>query len=142
LVESNGTTAVAPGAGTFVQIGTANTALTTAADVILDSISPTYTSAAALQSALETLGVGNFKLAGAGAVAAGNTVDMLIAYNTGASINIADLTIHAGTTAVNNTAAGVAGGIENGATLAVHDLVHLTSTVGLANFTAQNIHFV
>jgi hypothetical protein len=112
------------------------------ADVILDDIAPNYQNAQALQHALATSGVGNIELNGLGVLAA-HEVDILVAYNsvnptTGVtSINIADVTL------TNANAAGGAA-INDTALLnpVVHDLVHLPSLLGLANFAPHNINFL
>jgi hypothetical protein len=115
----------------------------TLANVVLDAIGPVYANAAALQQALGTHAVGNLDLAGTG-VAAHTEVDILVAYNTGTSVNIADVTLaNTSAAALTDTAAIAALGTAAGTvTLAVHDLVHITSTLGLANFSAHNIYFI
>jgi hypothetical protein len=150
-----GSIGAVPTFATYVQEGTANTALTLAnAQVVLDSIAPTYANAAALQAALQTQAIGNIVLNGAG-VAAHTEADLLVAYNTGTGITIADVTFNnlAGNTAVNDTAAAstldVAGpggstGHVAGFVLSVHDLIHINTTggVGLANLATHNIGFL
>ncbi len=115
----------------------------TLANVVLDAIGPIYANAAALQQALGTTAVGNLDLAGTG-VQAHTEVDILVAYNTGTSVNIADVTLaNTSGAALTDTAAIAALGTAAGTvTLAVHDLVHITSTLGLANFSAHNIFFI
>ncbi len=116
----------------------------TLANVVLDAIGPVYANAAALQQALGTTAVGNIILAGGFGVAAHTEVDILVAYNTGTSVNIADVTLaNTSGAALTDTAAIAALGTAAGTTtLAVHDLVHITSTLGLANFSAHNIFFI
>jgi hypothetical protein len=114
----------------------------TLANVVLDAIGPVYANAAALQQALGTTAVGNLDLAGTG-VAAHTEVDILVAYNTGTSVNIADVTLaNTSNAALTDTAAIAHLGTLSVPTLTVHDLVHITSTLGLANFSAHNIYFI
>jgi len=143
LVQSDGATANQTGNGhaaTYVQEGTANTVLTAVADVILDSIAPVYSNATALQAALLTQAVGNIILAGGG-VAAHTEADIMVAFNTPTGVDIADVQLNNlnDAAAQTNTAAFTAA---NGAALTVHDLVHITSALGLANLTAHNIYFL
>jgi hypothetical protein len=146
LVGTDGHSQLNPGGGefsvTYAQATKAGAALTTLGNVILDYISP-YSNAAALQAALLANGVGNIGLTGSGFVPAHSEADILIAYNTdGGGINIADVTLNnlSGTSGRNNTDQFTA---EFGASLTVHDLIHINTTggVGLANLTEHNIFF-
>jgi len=120
------------------------------ADVVLDDIGGAYQNAAALQAALGSSS-GNFVLGGSN-VFLGNPAfvdpytqfDILVAYNqvnpsTGATqVRIADVTL---TNATGNTV------VADTAVLnpVVHDLVHITTTVGqtgLSNLTAHNIDII
>jgi hypothetical protein len=143
LVKSDGETPVPnpelldpPHFATFVDVGTANTKLTIGdADVILDDIAPNYANAAALKTALLTKAVGNIVLFDD--VDAHTEVDLLVAYNTTTGINIADVTL-------NNLGSGTEKTDTSeftAATLQVHDLIHITTTLGLANFATHNIAF-
>jgi len=117
-----------------VQEGTANTVLTATADIIEDTIS-TYANASFLANALGQSAVGNLKLAGSG-VAAGATIDLMIAYNDSAGdINIADITFK-------NTTGGAV--TDTSQLHLVHsvDLVHLVGTTGVGAMDAANIHFI
>jgi hypothetical protein len=148
LVMDDGASTMAFSAGTPTVYDTVGSAFPpsgqlTLANVVLDAIGPVYANAAALQQALGTVAVGNLDLAGNG-VAAHTEVDILVAYNTGTSVNIADVTLaNTSAAALTDTAAIAALGTAAGTvTLAVHDLVHITSTLGLANFSAHNIYFI
>ena len=77
---------------------------------------------------------GNFLLFGSG-VAAHTEVDILVAYQTGTSINIADVTL-------TNADSGASHKDTDLLNPVVHDLVHITTTLGLANLTAHNIDFL
>jgi hypothetical protein len=136
LVDSDGHDLMPSSAfATYVQVGTANTLLTAEADVILDSIAPVYANAQALQTALATSAVGNILLYGR--VASGHESDILVAYNTPTTINIADVTLS------NNNGFNTAD--TSLLNPVVHDLVHIDSQaglLGLANFTAHNIYFL
>jgi len=136
LTKSDGNTQVSSLAhdATFVQEGTANTVLTATADIIEDTIS-TYANASFLANALGQSAVGNLKLAGSG-VAAGATIDLMIAYNDSAGdINIADITFK-------NTTGGAV--TDTSQLHLVHsvDLVHLVGTTGVGAMDAANIHFI
>jgi hypothetical protein len=137
LVGSDGKTAPGLGFATYVHAN-ANTALTSTADIILDSIS-TYSNAAALQTALLTQG-GNIILPTGTFVAPRTEVDILIAYATGNGINIADVTLNnlSGASGRTHTAEFTA---EFGASLTVNDLIHITTALGLNGFAAHNIFF-
>lgn len=117
-----------------------------AIDVILDAISPFYTSALDLQHALGS-NTGHFELNGEG-VLAGTEVHILVAYNwtdgQNFQIRIADVTL---TNASHVEAQPIDGsGETDTADLhpVVHDLVHINTVgpVGLSAFTAHNIDFI
>jgi hypothetical protein len=123
-------------------VSTAGDMVAAGTTVLLDNIGGGYVSASALQTALTTP-TGHVVLAtgpGAGGVAAGTTVDMLLAYqnSTTKEIDIADVTIHAGTTAITDTDM-----LGTGGSLQVHNLISITTTglIGLANLAAENIVF-
>jgi len=127
----------APVNAVFDTLSTAGDTAAANTSVVLDNIGGIYANATALQAALTTLHVGDITLAGTG-VAANTTADLLIGYQQSpSSIAIADVTIAAGAAAVTDTAMLGTG------SLAVTDLVHITTTVGfgLANFTPHNVHF-
>jgi hypothetical protein len=102
-------------------------------DVIGDNIGGIIPSAQALASDLGTAGT-DIILNGTG-VAADTQVDILVAYTTGTSINIADVNL------TNDSGAS----ITDTALLhpVAHDLVHITTTLGLSNLNnGHNIWFV
>jgi len=151
LVESDGNTNMfgALGFATYADVGTGGafatttgTALGAAVKVVEDSIGGSYTSAAALQNALNNHST-SFFLAGPG-VTAGHEADILVAYqlaptvaNPGGAIAIADVTLtNAGTGASTDVAALAP---------VVHDLVHINTTsgfVGVASLFSHNIDFL
>jgi hypothetical protein len=147
LVEWDGntyfarTSAVVP--AVYDTVSTAGDVVANGTLVLLDNIGGGYISASALQTALTTP-TGHVLLAtgpGAGGVAAGTTVDMLLAYqnSTTKEIDIADVTIHAGASNITDTDVLGVGG-----TLTVTNLISIsnpTGLIGLANLSADNIHF-
>ena len=74
---------------TAFNVGIAGEHIDTSADVVLNSIPSSYTDAAALATALSTETVGNFNLGTA--LPHGDIIDILVAYNTGTGVNIADV---------------------------------------------------
>jgi hypothetical protein len=143
LVEWDGNTYVPTFSfAVYDTVSTAGDKVQNGTTVLLDNIGGGYISASALQTALTTP-TGHVLLAtgpGAGGVAAGTTVDMLLAYqnSTTKEIDIADVTIHAGTTAITDTDM-----LGTGGSLQVHNLISITTTglIGLANLAAENIVF-
>ena len=138
LVETDGQTQILHHtAPDFVQVGTANTALTAKADIILDGISD-YANASQLESALLNYAGGNIVLYGTG-VAKYSQVDILVAYSTGSSIKIADVTLDNDTNhSIVDTSLfhGSAGSIQ------VHDLITLTGQGTSLALEPTNIHFI
>jgi hypothetical protein len=126
--DVNGTT-------TFFLVGSADLTIDENTDVVLDDIGGGYANAAALQAALVNPShVGNIILNGSG-VAEGTTADLLIAYRQGDGITIADVTIKAtGNDNITDTSELHGGALE------VHDLVHVVTPLGLANFDPHNLH--
>jgi hypothetical protein len=134
LVESDGATTMPLGFASYTTVGSSEgpSNPVSLADIINDNIGPIYANAQALQNALAQAG-GNITLNGAG-VAADHEVDILVAYTTGTSINIADVTL------TNTTGSAVFD--TDALNPVVHDLVHIVTTLGLANLTAHNIDFL
>ena len=107
--------------------------ITTGADVTLDHIG-NYANAAALQTALTTLGVGDINF-GNYAFPTNSIDHHLVAYNTGSGVNIADVELSTGGASFNtDTASGIG--------VTVHDLVTLVGATDVAGMVPANIHFI
>ena len=102
-------------------------------DMVGYNIGSAIPNAQALASDLATVGT-DIGLNGTG-VAADSAVDILVAYSTGTSINIADVLL-----TNDNSSGGLS--IKDTAELhpVAHDLVHITTTLGLA--ALNNMHNV
>jgi len=130
-------------AGEFTTTGiAAGTVLGTNAEanVIMDSISP-YANAADLASHLTQLGVGDINLARE-ALTAGSKEHILIAYQSGSDVKIADVTI-TNTSGSTQGSSGL-GGLNTANTnlhVSAVDLIDITGT-SLPSLNPHNIHFV
>jgi hypothetical protein len=114
-----------------------------AADVTADGIG-NYANAQYLQQALTSLNTGDLLFGLPGGFTNGSIEHVLIAYNSGSSVNIADVTIQ-------NTSGHILGGIidtaSHNVTVTATDLVHITGAatnndVNIGNLTSHNIFFV
>ena len=127
--NASGSTVFLGTAGLTLGVGSAATT-TGHVDLILDGINAqNFANAAALAASIGTTGVGNFIL---GHAPTGGGVDLLVAYNTGTAVNIADVHISGTST---NTGAD---------TVTASDMVSLVGVTSLASLgtTANATHIV
>jgi hypothetical protein len=123
----------------FDTLGSAHQTVVAGTDIVLDNIGGTFANEGALQTSLLNLAGGDIVLSGGG-VKHGTSADLLIAYATATSINIADVTL------TNNEGAGSLHDTSDfkgaNGSLTVTDLVHITTTGGLNSLLPADIHFI